>query len=108
VAIIGSEQLHTFDLLFTRLDKIIKVNQEREEKNRLFKLTVKKLEQLFVDSNLEQLQKLVIDVEDEERETELGDTDDAQIPNTTKISDESDEEVLKKIEQKKEQLQPTD
>ncbi len=93
VAIVGSAKTHSFDVLFTRLDKIIKVNQEREEKNKLFKLTVKKLEQLFLDSNLDQLQKLVIDVEDENHEPELGQTDNAKITTSPMITEEAKEEI---------------
>jgi len=104
IAIVGAEKFHTFDLLFNRLEKIIKVNQEREEKNKLFKITVKKLEQLFIDNNLEQLQKLVIDVE-EEKETELGNTDEAEINAPSEISDESDDDVSDIVSQKKTQIQ---
>ena len=104
IAIVGSSGTHTFDLLFTRLDKIIRVNQEREEKNKLFKMTVKKLEQLFIDSNLDQLQKLVIDV-DVENDTELGNTDDVEINAPSIINDDSDEDVLNTISKKKEQVQ---
>ena len=104
IAIVGSSGTHTFDLLFTRLDKIIRVNQEREEKNKLFKMTVKKLEQLFIDSNLDQLQKLVIDVDDE-KDTELGNTDDVEINAPSIINDDSDEDVLNTISKKKEQVQ---
>jgi hypothetical protein len=104
VAIVGSEKLHTFDLLFSRLEKIIKINQEREEKNRLFKMTVKKLEQLFIDSNLDQLQKLVIDVEEEEKETELGNTDNAEIVDKSNFINDSDEDVLTAVTNKKEQI----
>jgi len=103
VAIVGSEKIHTFDLLFNRLEKIVRVNQEREEKNKLFKVTVKKLEQLFIDSNLDQLQKLVIDVDDE-KETEIGNTDDTEL-NPPSIIDDSDDKVLAAINQKKEQIQ---
>lgn len=93
VAIVGSVKTHPFNILFTRLDKIIKVNQEREEKNKLFKLTVKKLEQLFLDSNLDQLQKLVIDVEEENHEPELGQTDDSKITAPPMINEEVEEEI---------------
>ncbi len=104
IAIVGSEKYHTFDVLFNRLGKIIQVNQEREEKNKLFKTTVKRLEKLFIDSNLEQLQKLVIDVDEEEKETEIGNTDDAQIPNTELINEESDEDVAAAVAAKKTQI----
>lgn len=107
IAIVGSEKFHTFDVLFNRLGKIIQVNQEREEKNKLFKTTVKRLEKLFLDSNLDQLQKLVIDVDEEEKETEIGNTDDAHISNPELITDESDEDVANVIAAKKTQI-PTE
>lgn len=105
VAIVGSEKHHTFDLLFNRLQKVIKVNQEREEKNRLFKITVKKLENLFLNSNLDQLQKLVIDV-DETPSIEFGEQN--EINEQPIIHDdniESDDDVLAAIAQKKEMVE---
>lgn len=106
IAIVGSDNLHTYDLLFTRLDKIITVNKEREEKNKLFKQTVKKLEQLFIDSNLDQLQNLVIDV-DENRGTEIGNVDGVKINTPSQIKDDfdmSDESVSEMINKKQEQV----
>jgi hypothetical protein len=103
VAIVGTDKLHTFDVLFNRLEKIIRINQEREEKNKLFKMTVKKLEQLFIDSNLEQLQKLVIDVDDQP-ETTFGSIDDIHNNPASVISEESDDAVLAAVVQKKEQV----
>ena len=104
LAIVGCEKFHTFDILFNRLEKIARVNKEREEKNKLFKETVKRLEKLFIDSNLDQLQKLVIDV-DEEKETELGHTDDISLVNETQFPDESDEDIIQTIANKKEQIE---
>ena len=100
IAIAGCETYHGFDALFTRLDKIVKVNQEREEKNKLFKIAVKRLEKLVIENNIDQLQKLIIDVEDEEKETELGNTDKAEIVTPPQV-EESDEDVAAKITSKK-------
>lgn len=105
IAIVGSEESHSFVYLLDRLEKILRVNKEREEKNKLFKVTVKKLEKLFLDSNLDQLQKLVIDVDEEkEQEMELGNTDNVQIPMSEDINEESDDEVMAAISAKKTQI----
>jgi len=105
LSMVGDENIHSFDILFNRLEKIIKVNQEREEKNKLFRVMVKKMEQIFLESDLSQLQKMVLDAPDENNsEPELGQTDNINLSNTEIISDESDDEVLAKINSKKEKI----
>jgi hypothetical protein len=46
------------------IDKIVKTNIEREEKERLFKLKVQELKSIFETENLENLKGLKFDVEE--------------------------------------------
>lgn len=62
ISIVGWSEFHNYNTLFARFEKIIKVNREREEKNKLFKVMVKKLEKVFIDSDLDKLQNLKIDI----------------------------------------------
>lgn len=111
IAIVGHKNHHTFNVLFAQLETIIKANKEREEKNKLFRLSVKKLEQLFLNSELNQLQKLVIDVEDETEDNDnykLGKTDNVNLTQQEIINEDSDEDVLNSISKKKDLVQKVD
>ena len=52
------------DSIEVSIDKIIKTNVEREEKERLFKLKVQELKNIFETENLENLKGLKFDVEE--------------------------------------------
>jgi hypothetical protein len=52
------------DSIEVSIDKIIKTNVEREEKERLFKLKVQELKSIFETENLENLKGLKFDVEE--------------------------------------------
>jgi hypothetical protein len=83
ISIVGCNKFHTFDNIFDRLEKVIKVNREREEKNKLFKVMVKKLEKVFIDSDLNNLQNLIIDIPTNGESIdniEVGNADNAQLP----------------------------
>lgn len=56
--------LNLIDSIETSIDKIIKTNIEREEKERLFKLKVQELKSIFETENLENLKGLKFDVEE--------------------------------------------
>jgi hypothetical protein len=58
--------------IIVKIGKIIKLNKERELKERLFKQTVEQLKQTFEKNDLDKLQNLYFDFDiDEELNTEL-------------------------------------
>jgi hypothetical protein len=58
--------------IIVKIGKIIKLNKERELKERLFKQTVEQLKQTFEKNDLDKLQNLYFDFEiDEELNTDL-------------------------------------
>lgn len=57
--------------ILVKIGKIIKLNKERELKERLFKQTVEQLKQTFEKTDLDKLQNLYFDF-DEEIDTDLG------------------------------------
>ena len=57
-------KLNLIDAIETSIDKIIKTNVEREEKEKLFKLKVQELKSIFETKNLENLKGLKFDVEE--------------------------------------------
>lgn len=52
------------DIIETTIQKIVKTNIEREEKERLFKNKVQELKQIFEKENLENLKALKFDLEE--------------------------------------------
>jgi hypothetical protein len=56
--------LSLIDSIEVSIDKIVKTNIEREEKERLFKLKVQELKSIFETENLENLKGLKFDVEE--------------------------------------------
>jgi hypothetical protein len=54
------------ELTLSKVLKIIKLNKEREIKERLFKETVEQLKNTFEKTNLDKLQKLYFDFENDE------------------------------------------
>lgn len=57
-------KLSLIDSIEVSIDKIVKTNIEREEKERLFKLKVQELKSIFETENLENLKGLKFDVEE--------------------------------------------
>ena len=81
--------------IIVKIGKIIKLNKERELKERLFKQTVEQLKQTFEKTDLDKLQNLYFDfdVEDEldtdlDSEIELEDEQDGQESATTELVQE--------------------
>ena len=79
--------------IIVKIGKIIKLNKERELKERLFKQTVEQLKQTFEKTDLDKLQNLYFDFEtDEELDTDLDDDldleneQDGQEPTTTELA----------------------
>jgi hypothetical protein len=66
------------DLCLSRIQKVIKVNKEKETKEKLFKETVDRLKSTFEKTDLDKLQKLYFDFENDYDENSLeDDTEDA-------------------------------
>ena len=97
ISIVGIQDIHSFGMIFKRVGVIVKVNLEREQKNILFKDTVKKLEKLFIDTDLDQLQNIKIDVPEEINENiEVGNAENINLPSniekqTTQVIKEDNE-----------------
>jgi len=64
--------------------KTIKINKDREIKDRLFKETIDRLKNTFEKNDLEKLKKLYFDFETEE--PSLENEDDGQIPENTELA----------------------
>jgi len=58
-------------LIVVKIGKIIKLNKERELKERLFKQTVEQLKQNFEKTDLDKLQNLYFDFDEGELDTDL-------------------------------------
>lgn len=61
-----------------KIAKVIKLNKEKELKERLFKQTIDQLKQTFEKTDLEKLQTLYFDFNDNDLENELIDEQDGQ------------------------------
>ena len=79
--------------ILVKIGKIIKLNKERELKERLFKQTVEQLKQTFEKTDLEKLQNLYFDFDEDNvdtnldvnEETELENEQDGQEPTVTEL-----------------------
>ena len=60
---------------FTKIARVIKLNKERELKEKLFKQTVEQLKQTFEKTDLDKLQNLYFDFETEEPNLEIDEQD---------------------------------
>lgn len=57
----------------SKIARIIKLNKEREIKEKLFKQTIEQLKETFEKTDLDKLKKLYFDFEDEQTELEIQD-----------------------------------
>jgi hypothetical protein len=64
----------------TKIAKIIKLNKERELKEKLFKQTVDQLKQTFEKNDLDKLQNLYFDFDIDESDLELENEEDGEEP----------------------------
>jgi hypothetical protein len=74
--------------IVVKIGKIIKLNKERELKERLFKQTVEQLKQTFEKTDLDKLQNLYFDFDVEDgldSEIDLEDEQDGQEPTVTEL-----------------------
>lgn len=82
---IGEKEVST---IIVKIGKIIKLNKERELKERLFKQTVEQLKQTFEKTDLDKLQNLYFDFDVEDgldSEIDLDDEQDGQEPTVTEL-----------------------
>lgn len=70
--------------IINKINKTIKLNKDREIKDKLFKETIDKLKQTFEKTDLEKLKKLYFNFEPEE--TTLNDEQDGQIPDLPELA----------------------
>ena len=77
--------------IIVKIGKIIKLNKERELKEKLFKQTVEQLKQTFEKTDLDKLQNLYFDFDvDDELDTEidLDDEQDGQESTTSQLAEQ--------------------
>jgi hypothetical protein len=72
----------------TKIAKIIKLNKERELKERLFKQTIEQLKQTFEKNDLDKLQNLYFDFEEEIEEPNLDINEPAEEPESIELAEE--------------------
>ena len=78
-------------LILTKIGKIIKLNKERELKEKLFKQTIDQLKQTFEKNDLDKLQNLYFDFETDAPNLELNEQN-GQESATIELVDEREEE----------------
>ena len=69
----------------TKIAKIIKLNKERELKEKLFKQTIEQLKQTFEKNDLDKLQNLYFDFDLGEEDTNLEIDEPAEEPESTEL-----------------------
>jgi len=72
-------------ITLTKIVKIIKLNKERELKEKLFKQTVDQLKQTFEKNDLDKLQNLYFDFDIDESDLELENEEDGEEPATIEL-----------------------
>lgn len=84
VSQIGEKEMN---LTLTKIAKVIKLNKEKELKERLFKETVDRLKQTFEKTDLDKLKNLYFDFDNQEPELNIED-DDGEKPENTELDTE--------------------
>ena len=72
----------------TKIAKIIKLNKERELKEKLFKQTIEQLKQTFEKNDLDKLQNLYFDFDEEIEEPNLDINEPAEEPESIELAEE--------------------
>lgn len=73
-------------VVLTKISKVIKLNKERELKEKLFKQTIEQLKLAFEKNDLDKLQNLYFDFETDEPKLEI-DEQDEQEPTDTELAE---------------------
>jgi hypothetical protein len=87
---------NNISVTLTKITKIIKLNKERELKERLFKQTVDQLKQTFEKNDLDKLQNLYFDFDIDEPNLDINEQDDEDSNLGTYEQDEPDTERVEK------------
>ena len=87
---------NNISVTLTKITKIIKLNKERELKERLFKQTVDQLKQTFEKNDLDKLQNLYFDFDIDEPNLDINEQDDEVSNLGTYEQDEPDTERVEK------------
>ena len=82
-------------LTLVKVGKIIKLNKERELKEKLFKQTVEQLKQTFEKTDLDKLQNLYFDFDIDDVDTSL----DVEIENNTEDEQDGQESTVNELAQ---------
>lgn len=85
VAEINESQI---SLTLTKIAKIIKLNKERELKEKLFKQTIDQLKQTFEKNDLDKLQNLYFDFDEGDEEPNLEIDESAEEPESIELAEE--------------------
>ena len=85
VAEINENQI---SLTLTKIAKIIKLNKERELKEKLFKQTIDQLKQTFEKNDLDKLQNLYFDFDEGDEEPNLEIDESAEEPESIELAEE--------------------
>ena len=72
----------------TKIAKIIKLNKERELKEKLFKQTIEQLKQTFEKNDLDKLQNLYFDFDEGDEEPNLDIDEPAEEPESIELAEE--------------------
>ena len=77
-----------------KVGKIIKLNKERELKERLFKQTVEQLKQTFEKTDLEKLQNLYFDFDEDDVDTNLDVNEETELENEQDGQESTTDELV--------------
>jgi len=94
--------------ILTKIAKVIKLNKEKELKEKLFRQTVEQLKQTFEKTDLEKLQNLYFDFDiNEETNLDIHESNETE-PEDNKLAGEREEEGPKRTRTSKKALSTTD
>jgi hypothetical protein len=77
-----------------KVGKIIKLNKERELKERLFKQTVEQLKQTFEKTDLDKLQNLYFDFDEDDVDTSLDVNEETELENEQDGQESTTDELV--------------
>lgn len=101
VAQINEEDITNVTL---KIVKVIKINREKEIKEKLFKQTIEQLKQTFEQTDLEKLQTLYFDFDTTDINIELNSESDEQEPTVIELVGEPKKEGPKRTRKKQERV----
>ena len=87
----------SFETTISKINKIIKINKEREQKEILFKNTIEQLKKTFEQNDLDKLKDLYFDFADEVDDTSNLDAYDTEQSETIELVEQREEERPKRV-----------